>query len=153
MPIQPQYVATVLKAPKEWFSDIEECQRNLHHKGLQPPVATKKGNHTHGSSHSVPLQLSSGNLPKILREYISAEGVNSKQPFFFLSHVSLSKAIDSTHRDLVPWDMTICICLSLIRIHFHSVAAVACVLDNSGDRNDLVGLQQQGAMEEARIQF
>lgn len=88
VPIQPQYVATVLKAPKGWFSDIEECQRNLHHEGLQPPVATKKGNHTHGSLYSlysVPLQLSSGDLPKILQEYGSEEGVNktASSLFFF----------------------------------------------------------------------
>ena len=67
--------------------------------------------------------------------------------------MSLSEAIDSTHRDLVPWVMAICICLRLIRIHYHSLAAVACILDNSGDRYDLVGLPQRGAVEEARIQF
>lgn len=85
MPIQLQYVATVLKAPKGWLSDIEECQRNLHHKGPQPPVATKKGNHTHGRLHSIPLQLSRGNLPKILREYISVEGVNRTASSLFFS--------------------------------------------------------------------
>lgn len=67
--------------------------------------------------------------------------------------MSLSEAINSTHRVFVPWVMAVCICLSLIRIHYHSAAAVACVLDNSGDRKDLVGLQQRGAVEEARIQF